>query len=244
MASPQSMTRKCKNIRDRLYQQDHLPAAVFREEVLRLASGDASIADIGCGREARFLRSVAPRFARAYGIDLQIAEDASDGHVTLIQGDAEAIPLPRDTVDVVTLSNVIEHLRDPRRALAECRRILKPGGHIVLIAPNKMHPPIAVGRALPHRLRQLANRIVTETDMEDTFPAYYRANSANALRNLARSLKLESVRLDYVSNHPVYFMFSTFVYRCAAAFEQRVLRRGRLAWLCQYILCHLRKPVE
>jgi 2-polyprenyl-3-methyl-5-hydroxy-6-metoxy-1,4-benzoquinol methylase len=41
-----------------------------------------------------------------------------------------------DSVDVVIMFELIEHLVDPDAALAEVRRILVPGGHFVLSTPN------------------------------------------------------------------------------------------------------------
>lgn len=38
--------------------------------------------------------------------------------------------------DAVTMAHVIEHVHDPARLLAECRRILRPGGILVILTPN------------------------------------------------------------------------------------------------------------
>jgi 2-polyprenyl-3-methyl-5-hydroxy-6-metoxy-1,4-benzoquinol methylase len=43
---------------------------------------------------------------------------------------------PDDIFDAVTLSHVIEHVPDPIETLAECLRILKPGGILVVLTPN------------------------------------------------------------------------------------------------------------
>ena len=244
MKSSESTIRKCKNIRDRIYVRDDLPGPVFEREVRNLAFSDAIIADIGCGRNARFLRSLSSSFAQAYGVDLEISENTSYEKITLIRGDAENIPLPDESVHVVTMVNVVEHLSDPERVFRECKRVLKPGGSLLLTAPNKRHPPIAVGRLFPHWLKRFVNRIVTDTPLEDTFPAYYRANSAGVLRSLGVSLGFVPVSIRYMSNHPQYFMFSTLVYRIAVLFERLIIQRERFAWLRQQVFCHLQKPKD
>lgn len=43
-------------------------------------------------------------------------------------GSAYELPLPSDSVDVVIISDVLEHLHDLPRALAELTRVLRPGG--------------------------------------------------------------------------------------------------------------------
>jgi SAM-dependent methyltransferase len=45
---------------------------------------------------------------------------------------AESIPLVSGTVDVVVARNSLDHVDDPRRALAEARRLLRPGGTLIL----------------------------------------------------------------------------------------------------------------
>ena len=132
--------------------------------------------------------------------------------------------MPSAVADVVTMVNVTEHLSDPQAVLTECARILRPGAHLVLLAPNAWFPPICVGRLLPHRIRQSINRIITATDVVDTFPAFYRANTERSLVRMGTRAGLIPIKTEYLSNHPAYFMFSTFLYRCMAALERGVLR--------------------
>lgn len=47
--------------------------------------------------------------------------------------------LETDSYDLVVSSHVIEHIANPLRALAEWRRVLKPGGHMVIVAPDKRY---------------------------------------------------------------------------------------------------------
>ena len=138
--------------------------------------------------------------------------------------------------------DVAEHLRNPKQVFLECKRILKPGGSLVLVTTGKFYPPILLGRALPHCVRRWANSIsiITSTEEEDTFPAYYRANSARALRRLSTSVGLSVVGIRYVNYHPEYYMFSTFVYRCAVAAERFLLRREAFSHLRHHILCQLK----
>jgi SAM-dependent methyltransferase len=49
--------------------------------------------------------------------------------------DAEGLPLAEASVDIVVLSAVLEHVLDPRRAVAEAMRVLRPGGRLVVYVP-------------------------------------------------------------------------------------------------------------
>lgn len=51
-------------------------------------------------------------------------------------GTLEDAALPEEYFDVVAMVDVIEHLCDPVRTLAECRRVLKPGGRLYLVTPD------------------------------------------------------------------------------------------------------------
>ena len=47
-------------------------------------------------------------------------------------GDLHQIPVRDTTMDIVFMTEVLEHLSEPWRVLPECRRVLRPGGVLVL----------------------------------------------------------------------------------------------------------------
>lgn len=49
--------------------------------------------------------------------------------------DIEAMPFASDSIDIVIANHVLEHVGDVDKALAEIRRVLKPGGHAILQTP-------------------------------------------------------------------------------------------------------------
>jgi len=56
------------------------------------------------------------------------------------QASAECLPYRDESFDVVLLHEVLEHVRDDRAAVTEAYRVLRPGGHIVIFAPNRLYP--------------------------------------------------------------------------------------------------------
>jgi ubiquinone/menaquinone biosynthesis C-methylase UbiE len=54
----------------------------------------------------------------------------------IINGKGEAIPFPDDSFDVVYSTNVLEHVDDPQKVIAEMVRVTKPGGVIQIVVPN------------------------------------------------------------------------------------------------------------
>lgn len=92
--------------------------------------------DLGCGTGMN-LDHLA-RYARPTGTDF--SEEAlhfclERGHTSLAKADAAALPFPDRQFDIITALDVIEHLDDDRAALAELKRVLKPGGLLVVSVP-------------------------------------------------------------------------------------------------------------
>ena len=88
------------------------------------AIGRANPDSLRVGLEVEFDRALVAR-ARADGIVL---------------GVGERLPFADDTFDLILSNEVIEHVADDRAAAAEMARVTRPGGRIVLFAPNRWYP--------------------------------------------------------------------------------------------------------
>lgn len=98
---------------------------------------DALLVDLGCGAGL-----LAPHLAgkgyRHVGVDLTrsaLAQAVAHG-VTAVNADATAVPLADGCADVVSAGELLEHVPDWRRAVAEACRLLRPGGLLVLDTLN------------------------------------------------------------------------------------------------------------
>ncbi|HEU5470121.1 MAG TPA: methyltransferase domain-containing protein [Actinophytocola sp.] len=58
--------------------------------------------------------------------------------VRAVRGNLARLPVRSSTVDVVANLQVIEHLWDQRGFLAECHRVLRPGGRLLVTTPNRL----------------------------------------------------------------------------------------------------------
>jgi 2-polyprenyl-3-methyl-5-hydroxy-6-metoxy-1,4-benzoquinol methylase len=103
------------------------------------------ILEIGCGRGGLAVKlaswgpaaviaadysEVAVAKARAF------AQARGAVNLTVEQGDIQALDHPAQTFDAVISCETVEHVPEPRRAVAELARVLKPGGRLVLTTPN------------------------------------------------------------------------------------------------------------
>jgi SAM-dependent methyltransferase len=94
--------------------------------------------DVGCGGGERLDYLKAIGWGRARGVEFDpvaVARAREQGR-DVAQGSAEAIPVEDGCADAVFLHHVVEHLADVRLALSEARRVLRPGGHLVITTPN------------------------------------------------------------------------------------------------------------
>jgi len=101
--------------------------------------------DVGCGEGT--WTAMAGDFARRAGVDVTIlgldwsvaALLQARGHgIEVVRCSTEhpGLPIGSDSVDIVIVSEVIEHLVDPDTVLTEARRVLVPGGSLLLSTPN------------------------------------------------------------------------------------------------------------
>ena len=100
--------------------------------------GTQIVADVGCGNGFD-LRQIVPqgRCRHAIGLDLSAGmlrslEDLrQSGRLSLVQADAQHLPLPDQAVDVAMAMHMLYHVPDIPAAIRELRRITKPGGTVL-----------------------------------------------------------------------------------------------------------------
>ena len=92
----------------------------------------ATVLDYGCADQP--YRSELPRDANYVGADLPGNPDAQ------LEIDADGrVPMVADTADLVLSTQVLEHVADPALYLAECFRVLRPGGRLILSTHGIMY---------------------------------------------------------------------------------------------------------
>lgn len=116
----------------------------MRAEALELLdiSADDRVLDVGCG--TGFGTEGLLQYTQdVHGLDQSIhqmekAWEKLGKHdpVRFYRGDAENLPFRADTFDVVWSSGSIEYWPHPEEALADIRRVTKPGGQVLIVGPN------------------------------------------------------------------------------------------------------------
>ena len=94
--------------------------------------------DVGCGN-GMFLKRMRDLGWSVEGVDTdpQSAKAADEAYgIAIHTGTLQNARFPENHFDSITMSHVIEHVLDPLPILAESRRILRPGGVLVIATPN------------------------------------------------------------------------------------------------------------
>ncbi|WP_425574831.1 class I SAM-dependent methyltransferase [Mycolicibacterium pallens] len=112
---------------------------VYRRLLDLCAGRDVLEAGCGEGYGADLIASVA---RRVVAVDYDAATVAHVGarypRVEVVEGNLAALPLPDASVDIVVNFQVIEHLWDQPQFVAECARVLRPGGLLLMSTPNRI----------------------------------------------------------------------------------------------------------
>jgi SAM-dependent methyltransferase len=119
-------------------------------DLLDLRPG-ATVLDLGCG-EGRHAFEAYRRGARVVAVDrgapevettkrwlgaiAEAGEAPAGAHYEVVRGDLLHLPVPDASVDRVIASEVLEHIPDDARAMAEIARVLKPGGRVAVTVPR------------------------------------------------------------------------------------------------------------
>lgn len=144
---------------------------VYRRLAGHCAGSDVLEAGCGEGYGADLIADVARRVIGLDYDELTVAHvRARYPRVDVRRGNLAALPLPDGSVDVVVNFQVIEHLWDQPQFVAECMRVLRQGGLLLMSTPNRV--TFSPGRDTPvnpFHTRELNARELTELLVDGGF---------------------------------------------------------------------------
>lgn len=213
----------------------HAERRAWIEDALRrlAAGGAASAVEVGPGSGV-YLPLMRELFDSVTATDVEdafLSRARSVGGIRVVRDDVTRSALPAGSFDVVLCSEVIEHLPSAGPALAGLRRLLAPGGTLVLSTPLRWSPLEVLGRVafLPgvvHAVRRVYGEPVLPT-------GHIGLLSERALR---RELTAAGLRVRGSAKTGLYL---PVVAELGGAAGQRLLARlarsGRLLWTQLYL---------
>lgn len=152
------------------------------------------VVDLGAGRGSRFDQDADAfrkrfcnfqgRVKRVIGLDVDPVvmkhPHLDEAHVIEPGG---RLPLPDGSVDVIICEWVLEHVEHPREFAVEIHRVLKPGGWLCALTPNRLGY-VGIGTTLvPEAIKDRLMRLVwPERPTQDAFPTFNRLNRLGSIR--------------------------------------------------------------
>jgi SAM-dependent methyltransferase len=121
-----------KSLHERLQVERWHVHEFIRREAMPLMKLGVKVLDAGSGRaQEQYLRQELLRT----GATLHTCDFCEGPGVDFV-ADVSALPFADGTYDIVLSTQVLEHVRDPQRVIAEMARVLKPGGWLFLTTPQ------------------------------------------------------------------------------------------------------------
>jgi SAM-dependent methyltransferase len=177
--------------------QDFVFGGVERAELFRRLVGGPGrrVLDLGC-RYGALTRAYAEG-NDVVGVDVDrdaLAEAAKLGIETRWADVEQPLPFEDESFDVVVAGELLEHVRDPGRLVAEARRLLRPGGRLVGSVPNAFR--------LMNRLRFLAG---LPPERDPTHLHMFTPRDVAALLAAFEDVELRLISSRFLRLHPRLF---------------------------------------
>src|SRR5687768_1520282 len=115
-------------------------SVIKTESLIRTLPPNARVLDVGClGYQLHQKCIACGRIdVTNYGVDNALGQDVPEGFVFVAADlNREPLPFPTDHFDFVLASHILEHLRDGVGFFAECARVTKPGGLLLIKCPSE-----------------------------------------------------------------------------------------------------------
>jgi SAM-dependent methyltransferase len=124
------------------------PLNPWLEARLDRLAGAGPVLDVGCGR-GYWMEHLARLGVASVGVEHDPARAALAGRFgPVVAGDGAALPVADGSVGLVWCLHVLHHLPDPAGVLGEARRVLRPGGTLILAETVEDNPLLRAGRRL------------------------------------------------------------------------------------------------
>jgi SAM-dependent methyltransferase len=204
----------------------------------RLRPRDA-VLHLGAGRD---LLRVVERTGATDVVSLDLDADGlrDNANPRRVLADAGALPFAPAAFDLILCENVFEHLERPGEVLREVARVLRPGGRLAFMCPNRLGYIALAARLTPLRVHVWFRGLTLEDAEENTFPTLYRLNSRRRIRRLAADAGLEVERIESMVGAPSYWEVSDLLHRIGVLVHWALERGPRALHIALFGV--LRKP--
>lgn len=236
------MSFTSQELKKRYFSDDEHPYRIYESEIEKYLTGKEVLLDAGCGYTAEILKKFSNKASKLIGVELvEFDDNTEEKKLELHNCDLSNIPIEDDSVDLIISRSVFEHLEKPELVYAELNRVLKKGGHAVVLTANSWDYASIVSKLIPNRFHPWVVSRTEGRDERDTFPAFYRTNTRRKVELLSNASGFKVVDFKYLGQYPCYFMFNPFLFLIATGYEKLIGKYEVLKYLRGWILFTLQK---
>jgi SAM-dependent methyltransferase len=117
-----------------------------------------------------------------------------------VLGDIGRLPFRDQSFDLITANMVVEHVKDPDELLREVHRALPRNGIFVFHTPNRWSYATLISIVIPAVLKIKLAAFLQNRREEDVFPTFYRMNSREAIRRLAKQHRFDLLEFQLIES--------------------------------------------
>lgn len=206
---------------------------------------DQVVVDVGGGRKCSYKKFKNSNLnTKIVGIDISMEElnHNKDIDAKIVCDVTKNIPLPENSVNIVSSRTVIEHLNNTEDFIINSKRILKNDGYFIAFFPCKFALFSIVNQLLPEKL---SKKILLFFHPYSKFTAYYDRCYYSSFVSMLKGhdFEIEEIKLSYWSSTYVNFFIPFFI---VYALYEFLLKCLNIKNLCAYILvvAKARKKIE
>lgn len=229
-----------KELKNKYYYDYQSPYTYFNKIVEKYIDEKSLVLHLGCGADESL--NLKNRADCVIGIDLDPWIYRNRDIDIGLFGDISNLPIKNVFVDLIISRWVLEHLQKPEGSIHEAARVLRPDGCLILLTPNQYHYAGIITSITPHTLQKSFVKYLLNSNPDEVFPTYYRANTSRRIRYLMKEAGLVEEKIEMLEGAPSLLSFSPFTYLVGVAYERLVNHFEPLSSFRSAILAIFRKP--
>ena len=203
----------------------------FASEVDRIAKPDQHVLEIGCGTGTvtSLIRSSVAKYGFDISSNMLAVAKGKIKEAQFIQGDMDYLPYSDHVFDIIAAHSTLHHFPSLDMLLGEVRRILKPGGYLLIQEPNERDFRKAFFiRALAFGLRKIGLKRYPNVEHLEVKPSDHHAPLP--IKKLTAALyaagfRIEKEKLRYFSSSMLSGFDNALTHRLGRALDPYYIRK-------------------
>ena len=186
----------------------------FQELVSYNLQPELKVLDAGCG-DGQWGDISQLIHSHPFVVGIDEDEESLNKNTTikrLVKGDLHKLPFNPSEFDLILCRSVFEHLSDPKKVIAEFKRVLSDHGRVIISTQNRYNPIMFLSSILPAWLRKLLKLfIIRQGCDEGTYKTFYRCNTKSKFHQIFNGNGFKEVKFIRLGQCPDYWKNSVFL---------------------------------